>query len=166
MKQCDLCGKKDATMRVSRVDKVGKATELEVCAECATRHGFAEVAKVKQNVNEIISDLKSRVADEDAALVCPRCGMTFAEFKRLGRVGCAECYSAFHDQLQPLVRRIHGSAQHVGRTIHGGRKQAHVKVNVQKLRDALSRAIQQEDYERAAALRDQLAKSGDATLDK
>ena len=92
--------------------------------------------------------------------------MTFAEFKRLGRVGCAECYSAFHDQLQPLVRRIHGSAQHVGRTIHGGRKQAHVKVNVQKLRDALSRAIQQEDYERAAALRDQLAKSGDATLDK
>jgi protein arginine kinase activator len=163
MKQCDLCGKADAEMKVSQLDKDGKVTELEVCAGCARKRGFSEVEKLKMNVAEIIQDLKSRVADDDVKLVCPRCSMTYAEFKRAGRLGCAQCYTAFHDQLQPLVRRIHGSAQHVGKTTHTGRKQAQVKMNVQKLRDALSAAIHQEDYEKAAGLRDQLRKAEDET---
>jgi len=156
MKLCDLCGKVEATMKVSHLDKDGKVTEISVCGSCARQRGFTEVEKLKAGVAEIIADLKNRVDEGDTRLVCGKCGMSYAEFKRQGRLGCAECYVSFHDELVPLVRRIHGAVQHVGRTASGGRKQAQVKINVQKIRDALSSAIQAEDYERAAALRDQL----------
>jgi len=159
MKACDLCGKGEATMKVSQLDKDGTVTEISVCAECARQRGFAEVEKLKAGVAEIIADLKTRVDEGDSTLVCPNCGLSYAEFKRQGRLGCADCYVSFHDQLVPLIRRIHDAVQHVGRTASGGRKQAQVKMNVQKLRDALSGAIQAEDYEKAAALRDQLKKT-------
>jgi protein arginine kinase activator len=163
MKPCDLCGKPGADMKVSQLDKDGKVTELVVCSECARARGFSEVEKIKMDVAEILADLKSRVAEDDANIKCGRCGLTYAEFRRLGRVGCAECYTAFHEQMVPLVRRIHGAVQHVGRATHTGRKEAQVKMNAQKLREALSKAVEQEDYEKAAQLRDQLRTSDDET---
>jgi len=159
MKRCDLCGKSEATMKVSQLDKDGKVTEISVCADCARQRGFTEVEKLKAGVAEIIAELKNRVDEGDTKLVCPNCGMSYAEFKRQGRLGCAECYVTFHDELVPLIRRIHGAVQHVGRTASGGRKQAQVKMNVQKIREALSGAIQAEDYEKAASLRDQLKRA-------
>ncbi len=159
MKECDLCGKSEATMKVSQLDKDGKVTEISVCAECARQRGFTEVGKLKAGVAEIIAELKTRVDEGDSKLICGNCGLSYAEFKQQGRLGCADCYISFHDKLAPLIRRIHGAVQHVGRTASGGRKQAQVKMNVQKLRDALSGAIQDEDYEKAAALRDQLRRT-------
>jgi protein arginine kinase activator len=159
MKPCDLCSKNEATMKVSQLDKDGKVTDIAVCAECARRRGFTEVEKLKAGVAEIIAELKTRVDEGDSKLVCRNCGMSYAEFKRQARLGCAECYVSFHDELLPLIRRIHDAVQHVGRTASGGRKQAQVKMNVQKLREALTGAIQAEDYEKAAALRDQLRKA-------
>jgi protein arginine kinase activator len=161
MRLCDLCGKGDGTMKVSQLDKDGKVTEMSICAECARQRGFTEVEKLKANNAEIITELKTRIDEGDSKLVCPSCGLSYAEFKRQGRLGCAECYVSFHDQLVPLVRRIHDAVQHVGRTASGGRKQAQIKMNVQKLREALSGAIQDEDYEKAAALRDQLKRTED-----
>jgi protein arginine kinase activator len=162
MKACDLCGKGDATMKVSQLDKDGKVTEISVCAECARQRGFTDVGKLKAGAAEIIAELKTRVDEGDAKLICRNCGLSYAEFKQQGRLGCADCYVSFHDQLVPLIRRIHGAVQHVGRTASGGRKQAQARMNVQKLRDALSGAIQDEDYEKAAALRDQLKRTEDA----
>ena len=162
MKLCDLCGKGEATMKVSQLDKDGKVTEISVCAECARQRGFTEVGKLKAGVAEIIAELKTRVDEGDSKLICGNCGLSYAEFKQQGRLGCADCYVSFHDKLAPLIRRIHGAVQHVGRTASGGRKQAQVKMNVQKLRDALSGAIQDEDYEKAAALRDKLRRTEDA----
>ncbi|MBM3330463.1 hypothetical protein FJY68_01270 [candidate division WOR-3 bacterium] len=159
MKACDLCGKGEATMKVSQLDKEGKVTEITICPECARQRGFTEVEKLKANVAEIITELKNRIDEGDSKLICPNCGLSYAEFKRQARLGCAECYTSFHDQLVPLIRRIHDAVQHVGRTASGGRKQAQMKMNVQKLREALSGAIQDEDYEKAAALRDQLRKT-------
>ena len=159
MKLCDLCGKGDATMKVSQLDKDGKVTEISVCGTCARQRGFTEVDKLKADVAEIITELKTRIDEGDSKLVCANCGLSYAEFKRQGRLGCAECYVSFHDQLVPLIRRIHDAVQHVGRTASGGRKQAQMKMNIQKLREALSGAIQDEDYEKAAALRDQLRRT-------
>ena len=162
MKVCDLCGKGEATMKVSQLDKEGRVTEIAVCAECARQRGFAEVEKLKANAAEILTELKTRIDEGDSRLVCRSCGLSYAEFKRLGRLGCADCYVSFHDELLPLIRRIHDAVQHVGRTASGGRKQAQMKMNVQRLREALSGAIQDEDYEKAAALRDQLRQTEEA----
>jgi protein arginine kinase activator len=159
MKACDLCGKNEATMKVSQLDKDAKVTEISICAECARQRGFTEVEKLKASVAEIITELKNRIDEGDSKLICQTCGLSYAEFKKQGRLGCADCYVSFHDQLVPLIRRIHDAVQHVGRTASGGRKQAQQKMNIQRLREALSGAIQDEDYEKAAALRDQLRRT-------
>ncbi len=160
MKKCDLCGKNEAVMKVRQVDKDGNVTELNICAECAHKRGFSEVEKINMSVAEVLAEMKKKVAEEDRYLVCPGCGMSFAEFKRLGRLGCAECYTSFGPRLESLIRRIQGAVQHIGKTTKVGRKKAQVRMNVQRLNEELKNAIQAEDYEKAAKLRDQLKQAG------
>jgi len=158
-KTCDLCGDNQAELKVRQVDKDGKATEIEVCAECARRRGFAEVGKIQLDIAQIVAEMKDKVVDEDAKLVCDVCKMTFADFKRQGRAGCAHCFVAFDDKLEPLVRRVQGAAQHVGRAIRSGRKDAQLEMSVERLDAELKSAIQAENYEKAAGLRDQLSRA-------
>ncbi len=163
MKMCDICGKNEATLKVRQMDKEGRATELNVCAECARQRGLSGVEEIKSDSGAVLAELRSKIEKQDKEIVCVRCGMSFAEFKRAGRLGCAECYRAFHQQLQPILRRLHGAVQHVGRTVQQGRKRAQERLEVQRLRVELEKAIKAEDYERAAALRDRLKKAGDET---
>lgn len=158
-KKCDICGKSDATMKVRQMNKDGRVVDLDVCAACAQRRGFADAEKVKANVAEVMADIKHSVADGDAKLVCPGCTMTFAEFKRQGRLGCAQCYETFSVKLEPLIRRIQGATRHVGKTVRAGRKRARSRMQVEGLRAELQTAIQAEDYEKAATLRDQLGRA-------
>ncbi len=161
MKMCDICGKNEATLKVRQLDKEGRATELTVCADCARKRGLSGVEEIKSDTAQVMAELKSRIENKDKEIVCPRCGMTFLDFKRLGRLGCAECYQAFREELAPLLRRLHGAMQHIGRTVQPGRKVAQERLEMQRLRAELEKAIKAEDYERAAALRDRLKRAGD-----
>jgi protein arginine kinase activator len=160
MKLCDLCRKNEAAMKVSQLDKDGNATELSVCADCARKRGLSQVEVLKTNVAELLDELKGRIETRDRKAVCPRCGLSLAEFKRQGRLGCGDCYSAFHEQLEPILRRLHGAARHIGKATSTGRKHAQEKLNVQWLRGELKKAIEGEDYEKAASLRDRLRQAG------
>lgn len=160
MRICDLCGKQAAALTVRQLDKDGKATELAICAECAQKRGFTSVEDLKQNAAEILKELKAKIGEKDKELVCPRCKMSFAEFKKVGRLGCAECYRTFSELLKPLIRRLQGSVQHVGKGPQQGRKRAQERLEIQRLRQELDQAIKDEDYERAATLRDRLKKAG------
>jgi len=161
MKKCDLCHDNPAGVKVHQMDKDGKVTELMVCAECARQRGLAEVRPTKTAPVEVMAELKAGLQEKDAALTCTRCGTTLADFKRQGRLGCDYCYIAFRDELLPLIRRLHGATQHVGRSVGTGRKNAHVRLTTDRIRDALSAAIRDEDYEKAAALRDELRRAED-----
>ncbi|MGQ9708610.1 MAG: UvrB/UvrC motif-containing protein [bacterium] len=161
MRRCDLCGKNQAALTVRQLDKEGRATELSICAECAKKRGLTSVEDLKKNAQELLEELRTRIDDNDKKVVCPGCGMSFAEFKRLGRLGCARCYETFAELLQPLIRRLHGSVQHIGKSPHQGRKRAQERLQVQRLRAELKAAIKEEDYERAALLRDLLRRAGD-----
>jgi protein arginine kinase activator len=156
MKKCDICGEKPATIKVRQVDKDGKSTEVEVCADCAREKGISGVETIKVDITKVLAEIRSKVDEEDKKLVCGGCGMSFAEFKRLGRLGCSACYTSFAERLEPIVRRIQGAGQHVGKTTKSGRKQARERMSVQRLREDLKSAIHDEDYEKAAELRDQL----------
>ena len=90
--------------------------------------------------------------------------MTYEEFRKVGRLGCSQCYEAFGTPLRRLLKRIHGSDTHVGRgprsprtagpagaTGEGGQPRS-----LEKLREALQAAVDTEEYERAAQLRDRI----------
>ena len=156
MKKCDSCGEKPATIKVRQVNKDGTSTEVEVCADCAKEKGISGVETIKIDVTKVLDEIRSKVDEEDKKLVCEGCGMSFAEFKRQGRLGCSTCYTSFVERLEPIVRRIQGAGQHVGKTTKSGRKKARERMSVRRLREDLKTAIQDEDYEKAAELRDQL----------
>lgn len=165
MKQCDICGRNDAVLKVRQLAKDGTASELEVCAECARARGLTDSATLRSDAAAVMAELRGQVDEADSAAVCPACGLTYADFKRRGQLGCAECYAAFRERLMPLVRRLHGAVQHIGRTPSAGRKQAQQRMALLALQDELAEAVNSEDYERAAALRDRLRRAEHETGD-
>ncbi len=160
MKRCDLCGKREPTITVRQVSKDGRTTELAICGECARQRGFTAVEKLRRKSDALLAELKGRVEEQDKKIICERCKMSFAEFKRRGKLGCAECYRAFAEQLKPLIRRLHNAVQHIGKSPQQGRKRAQEKLQIQRLRAELEKAIKEENYERAAVIRDQLKQAG------
>jgi protein arginine kinase activator len=157
---CDVCKKNPATVHLTEIIDE-QMNELHLCEDCA-RH---KSAAMEQQFG--LSDLLAGMADfekpnkdeESVAVKCPSCNLTYADFKKMGRLGCGECYNAFRKYLAPLLKRIHGSNQHVGKAplkekiiTKSGKK----KTDLEGLKAQLQKAIQKEDFEEAARLRDQV----------
>lgn len=85
-------------------------------------------------------------------LKCPKCGMTYSEFSRSGRLGCPECYKAFEQQLSAVLRQIHQNPVHSGKIPQNVRGTLGKKRKLELLKSQLSEAVKNEDYEKAAAL--------------
>jgi protein arginine kinase activator len=170
---CDKCGQRPAEVKVTEVDKHGKSVESRLCVECARSRGVVaqDVGAASQprpvadksgpqSAAEILRELKDKVRVTDRKLVCPNCKMTFNEFKTSGRLGCARCYDAFAEQLSPVIKRIHGAAKHTGRRPNPDGSAAAQGFEIQRLRRELSAAIEAENYEQAAAVRDRIRRAG------
>ncbi|MFA5276186.1 MAG: UvrB/UvrC motif-containing protein [Candidatus Omnitrophota bacterium] len=156
---CDICGKNPATVHLTEIID-DSMNELHLCEECAREKSAA----MEQQFG--LSDLLAGMADvskpslkePQAPLVnCPNCNLSYADFKKIGRLGCGECYTVFKKYLTPLLKRIHGSTQHTGKsplktTVKGGKK----KPDIEDLRLRLQKAIEEEAFEDAARLRDQI----------
>ncbi|MFA5117560.1 MAG: UvrB/UvrC motif-containing protein [Candidatus Omnitrophota bacterium] len=156
---CDVCGKNQATVHLTEiVDE--QMSELHLCEECARQKS----AKMEQQFG--LADLLAGLSDfqkpaeekEIISLKCPECGLMYKDFKKLGRLGCGECYSTFRKYLAPLLKKIHGSNTHLGKSPVKMPKAAKEKNNLQDLRFMLQKAIQREAYEEAAQIRDQIKK--------
>lgn len=165
---CQLCGKRPASIHYTELSG-SAAVEYHICQECAQEKGLfkASSGQSKLNVTDLLAGMGTTSATQETALAhvkCPRCNETYAEFRESGRLGCAECYGAFADFLRPLLRRIHGSTQHVGKQPPGVRAVTPApKSDLARLRDELRRALEREDFERCAELRDRIRKMDEAS---
>jgi protein arginine kinase activator len=156
---CNICNKNPATVHLTEiVDE--QMSELHLCEECAHKKSQA----MEQQFG--LSDLLAGMADFDkpknetsamvSAVKCPGCGLTYADFKKIGRLGCGECYNAFKKYLGPLLKRIHGSTQHTGKSPLRVTKVLKKRIDIQELRNRLNKAIESEAFEEAAGIRDQI----------
>jgi protein arginine kinase activator len=160
---CDVCGKNPATVHLTEIIDE-QMNELHLCEECA-RH---KSAAMEQQFG--LSDLLAGMADfekpsssskeeEPVTAKCPSCGLTYADFKKIGRLGCGECYNVFRKYLAPLLKRIHGSNQHIGKNpvkVKVATKLYKKKSGLPELKNQLQKAIREEAFEEAARLRDQI----------
>ena len=156
--QCDICGKKKATVHLTEiVDE--QMSEMHLCEECAREKSV----QMEQQFG--LADLLAGLADfgkqvkdfEKVKLECPNCTMNYDDFKKLGRLGCSECYTAFKDHLATLLKKIHGSNCHLGKSPESIPKLGKKKMeDLRDLRNQLQLAIQNEDFEKAAQLRDKI----------
>ena len=87
---------------------------------------------------------------------CPQCGITYDEFNRVGKFGCGQCYETFNSEIDPLLQRIQGSSEYEGTVPSRGTNVFKAKYEVKRLRHQLDTAVQAENFEEAAILRDKI----------
>ncbi len=153
---CDDCKKNKAT-KVYKEASQDKMIEMHLCDECAEKRGI--IVKKNQLPIEILKNMLKSDAFDDATLICPKCLLSFAEFRRFQRFGCAECVRAFRSRIVPIIMSIHGVQQHIGRIPK--KEKRGIVGEIIRLKTELKEALQHENYERAAELRDLLKKYGE-----
>ncbi len=157
---CKFCKKREATIHFTNV--IGnKVEKIHICPQCAEEKGFDYLKKSNFAMGDLVAGLlDSALADTDASgeKCCPNCNRNYESFKKVGRLGCSDCYDFFQDQLIPLLSSIHGKTSHLGKVPRRFRNRVNVSRRVLELEEELNRAIVCEQYERAAELRDEIKK--------
>jgi len=156
---CDVCGKNPATVHLTEIINE-QMTELHLCETCA--QAKSQEMEQQFGLGDLLAGLVesdkagSSAEKEGLALKCPNCKLTYVDFKKIGRLGCGECYTTFKKYLGPLLKRIHGSGQHLGKSPLKMARVLKKKIDAQDLRSKLQKAIEMEEFEEAARIRDQI----------
>lgn len=159
---CERCGKYQATTILTQT--INGVTKTEhICSECAHKSGidnFFDGFSLGSFINSFGG------AQSYTEKRCPKCGSSFDEIRENGKIGCANCYSFFRNELLPTINNIHGKALHIGKTPHGYIKQIEEKSEVkaeasapfelERLKLELKKAIDSQEFEKAASLRDKI----------
>ncbi len=169
---CNLCQKNPATVHLTEIVD-DQMSELHLCDDCARKKSIQ--MEQQFGLSDLLGGLveygKQLGAGADKAqgvLQCSACGLTYEDFRKIGRLGCSECYTSFSKQLGVLLKRIHGATHHVGKAIPttapqasqappgpGPGKRPRTKtVDLEELKVRLQEAIRKEEFEEAAQLRD------------
>lgn len=153
---CELCKQTQATVHLTEIVN-DQMAELHLCETCANQKG------TQMEGNFGLSELLGGLADfgkpaeepeEYSKETCGNCGMTYDDFRKIGRMGCSECYIAFKRGVGTLLKRIHGSTHHLGKSPMRLTRSAKGKSELMNLRHKLEQAIDVEAFEEAARLRD------------
>ncbi len=156
---CEECGKNQATVSIT-VTTGGNTSTRRLCPECMKK---MELNLVKGDIQSFLSSVLSvlgneKKTEEQPTVVCSSCGLSYQEFEHTGRLGCAQCYRDFADQLKPSLQKIHGRTQHAGRRpkAYVPDPQDELNQRVNELRKLMDEAVAAENFEEAARLRDEL----------
>jgi protein arginine kinase activator len=162
-----VCKVKPATVFFTNVSSENKFVNLNLCDDCAKAKGFNDPASFA--MADLMLGLGAAQEVEQAVgveLKCPRCGFSQADFKKSGRLGCPECYRTFAEGLAGLLKTMHKGTRHVGKAPEALRQSRENVDRLKLLQKKLAKAITDEDYEAAAALRDEIKLMTGATAAK
>ena len=160
---CERCQKRWAEVRLVSVDEDAGRVEM-LCSKCALEAGL-ELNLDKKETSEVSEPEEGGAVDEvqnEGSIKCPSCGTTFARFKERYRLGCSECFDAFREQLLPILKKVHGAERHRGkrftRLIEDDTSALAPRGTwmLELLRRRLKAAVEREEFEEAARLRDRI----------
>ena len=149
---CTNCGKNQATVHIRRTVN-GITREYMLCSECAAKSELAP------SFSDFDSLLKSAFSFMPRGIQakrksCPVCGSTLHSISESGKLGCAKCYELFAEELKPTIARIHANAVYVSGCQTPYEKKEENRLDT--LKAQLSKAVNEENYELAARLRDEI----------
>ena len=154
---CDNCKKREATVRYEESIN-GKNTKINLCSICSQKIGIINNNFMDNMLfsffDEPLSIDYNKVKEES----CPKCGYTFSDYAKTGLLGCANCYNTFESKLTPILKKLHGKECHVKEeNIKKVKKDINKGNNeIEVLKNELKHAIEKEEYEKAAILRDKI----------
>lgn len=171
MKKCRRCSK-PATLHITEIRK-GEVVEIHLCEVCAKDYLSQAEPSLDgpppefefQNLDDAEAALEAEAEIDEDEPSCEVCGMTFREFRKNGRLGCAHDYDAFRNELVPLLENIHGESQHVGKSPRRSPTGTSTQSQLVRLQGQLKAAVADERYEEAATLRDEIQRLDAALRD-
>jgi protein arginine kinase activator len=159
MMLCEHCGEHEAVIHLTQIVDNQMAT-FHLCEQCAADKGLEPEPGVG---GFPLADFLAQMGQEGqpqrvaSSTACEFCGLTLRDFKKTGRLGCSHCYVTFDDHLRSLFRRLHGGTHHVGKVyLPPDPSEAERTQQLIRLRRKLDAAVEKEDFERAARIRDQI----------
>lgn len=168
MMDCQECHKRPASLHFTQVIN-GNKTEVHVCETCAKEKGYMMYPEEGYSLHNLLTGLftfdsgpitSTHAAFKetmDTELQCPKCNMTFSQFKRIGKFGCAACYHTFSTGLDPIIRRVHsGNTKHYGKIPKRKGGNLHMKKQLEAYKSELQKLIENEAFEEAATVRDSI----------
>lgn len=162
---CEECHENPATLHLTQIIN-GQKTEVNVCEECAKNKGYISYPGEGYSLHDLLTGLFSldtnqfQVKENDPfkqreEVQCPGCKLTFDDFQRIGKFGCAQCYVAFSPNIDMIFRRVHsGNTKHTGKIPKRIGGNLHAKKELELYRKKLQEHIEREEFERAAEVRD------------
>ncbi len=156
---CDHCGDREAEITLTEIENDEMRT-VHLCSSCAVAKGVGGSESAEPPIADLLAHLGE--GGHEAALsevkeACPYCGTTAQGFRKTGRLGCSQCYAHFAVQLRGLLRRVHGASQHMGKVyVSASAAPDDKQARLVTLKRRLERAVEIEDFEAAADLRDQI----------
>jgi protein arginine kinase activator len=157
---CQECNKRQASLHFAKIVN-GEKTEFHICEQCAKEKGEYFPGTNSFSIHQLLSGLlhfeQPLKTESEAKPSCEKCGMTYEQFTQVGRFGCANCYKSFESKLGPILKRVHsGNHTHAGKLperIGGG---IQLQRQIETLKEELKGLIEQEEFEKAAELRDEI----------
>ena len=157
--KCDVCGNNDAVLHVKQI--IGEQVkELHLCSECASEKGISgEEDIIELSLSQLLTgliDLTDKYAELENRNICSTCGTTIKDFRKSAMVGCSDCYNIFNKEIENYLENTAGQVQHTGKLPEKVGTLKSLLVDKESLKEKLEAAIDHENYEQAAVLRDRI----------
>lgn len=151
---CEKCGINPAAVTLTQVINGNKSVK-KLCVSCAQENNIYKDLNMDLGFSSLFSTFlgegeQAKSSDEK----CPLCSMTRSEFLATGKPGCANCYTAFESSMTPLLKKIHLTKTHTGKVMGTSGNASESRIDL--LKAQLKEAIEKEEYEKAARLRDEI----------
>ena len=156
---CQRCGEKEATIHLTKIIN-GEKTEVYLCEDCAEEAGHLNIGNNPFSFQNLLADILNpnieSISSNKKEIKCNNCGMSYKEFTEKGLFGCSECYDQFSDKIDRLAKRIHGSNKHTGKVPKRRGGKLRTEKRIDELRNEMQKAVDEENFEKAAELRDEI----------
>ena len=168
---CQKCHKKTASVFISSIIN-GQETKTYLCSDCVKDYPLLNLnldepfsikdlienfntkeIKPKEYSNKQLS-LKEETLENH--IVCSNCHTTYDEYRQTGKLGCSNCYEAFHRKLKHILKNIHGYTEYIGKIPKSDDNHIYISNEIKILKEDLNRAVEKEEYEKAADIRDKI----------
>jgi protein arginine kinase activator len=158
MKKCRSCSK-PATLHITEVQE-DEVVEIHLCEICAKDYLSQADEEPSPEPNfefdKLEDDESETIEDPIDNRLCPNCAISFREFRSQGRLGCPHCYIEFDAELIPLLENIHNETQHCGKLPRRAPDSSRRQHELVRLKNDLKSVVDQENYEEAAKIRDEI----------
>ena len=177
---CQNCNQNEANVKYTQIIN-GVKKQMNLCDKCAKELGIDNISfDMQMDFSNFLGDIFEDFEEgfiptlvKPETLLCDKCGNSYDDFIKNGKIGCDECYNTFQDKLDNILKNIHGVNKHVGRNSKmikveednitkiekkQENKEDTKQLKIKNLQERLKQEIKEERYEDAAKTRDEIKK--------